>query len=215
LLLYYNVVDVPSLRALAKLLVPFLMSRRDALKAYMEASAKATIQASDKTKALWKEREMQAEELLLVYATAEKDDGVLSEEERSKRSSFLKTSWDYWHVKLRKVLVALDKEMLGPFALGDQVSIADMHLAPWLARIVKLSGGSASDDGDTIVAKLEARVGDNFAFTKDFTSTNVPDLKEDPELVTKPGTKRVKLAAFWDEMKLRPSWNGVYGEGLF
>lgn len=89
-----------------------------------------------------------------------------------------------------------------------------MHLGPWLARIASLAGSVASDNGDTIVAKIEARVGDGFAFSKDFLSTIVPDLDADPTLVPMPGAKRVKLAAFWDEMKLRPSWIKVYGESL-
>lgn len=97
---------------------------------------------------------------------------------------------------------------------GDQISITDLHLGPWLARIAFLSGGLASDTGDAIVTKIEQRVGDNFALPKDFQTFISPDLNADPSLTITPGAKRAKLAAFWDEMKMRPSWKKVYGDKL-
>lgn len=89
-----------------------------------------------------------------------------------------------------------------------------MHLAAWLTRLAVCCGASASDDGDAIIAQLEAKVGGNFAFPKDYQTTAVADAKVDPALAVTPGAKRVKLAAFWDEMKARPSWKKVYAAGL-
>ena len=91
----------------------------------------------------------------------------------------------------------------------------DLHLAPWLARLAFLCGCSATDSGDAVVSKLEARVGDGLTFPKDFQTMIAPDLKTDPTLATTPGAKRAKLAALWDEMTQRPGWKKVYSQGLF
>ena len=92
---------------------------------------------------------------------------------------------------------------------GDQISIVDLHLGPWLARIVTLCDGLPTDDGDTIVSKIEARIGDGFTLPKDFQTVVSPDLNTDPSLQITPGAKRVKLAVFWDEATRRASWNGT------
>lgn len=98
---------------------------------------------------------------------------------------------------------------------GDQISIVDLHLAPWLARVASLCDGLHTDSGDTIIAKIEARIGDGFVLPKTFQAVVAPDLTADPSLEITPGAKRVKLAAFWDEIKARSSWKKVYGEGLY
>ena len=98
--------------------------------------------------------------------------------------------------------------------LGDQISIVDLHLGPWLARIVTLCEGLPTDDGDTIISKIEASIGDGFTLPKDFQTVASPDLTTDPSLQITPGAKRTKLAAFWDEITRRASWKKVYGEGL-
>jgi len=63
-----------------------------------------------------------------------------------------------------------------------------LHLAGWLARVAKLAGGTNSDDGHTIVKKLEEHVGSEF--------------------------KGEKLSVFWDAVRERKSWQKVYGGGL-
>ena len=52
---------------------------------------------------------------------------------------------------------------------GDQLSVADLHLAAWLTRLAHLAGATAADDGNTVVAKIEAHVGSGFALPKDFS----------------------------------------------
>ena len=91
----------------------------------------------------------------------------------------------------------------------------DLHLGPWFARVAFLCGCFASDTGDTVVSKVEARIGESFAFPKEFQSLVAPDLKKDPTLATTPSAKRAKLSAFWDEMTQRPGWKKVYAQGLF
>lgn len=98
--------------------------------------------------------------------------------------------------------------------LGDQISIVDLHLGPWLARVASLCDGLHTDSGDTIIAKIESRIGDGFVLPKNYQSVISPDLAVDPSQEITPGAKRVKLAAFWDEMKERPSWKKVYADNL-
>jgi len=213
-LLYYNATSLPALRVAAQGLVPFLTSRRDALIGFITASQNAQVSASEKTRKLWETRKSQTEVLLAVYSAASKEDSELNAHDKAARSEFIRASGEYWHSHLKKAFLVLNKEMIGPFALGEQFSIADLHLAPWLARIAFLTGCSASESGDSVVAKLEARIGDNFTFPKDFIAMAAPDLNADPALAITPGAKRAKLAAFWDEMKIRPSWKKAYGDEL-
>lgn len=44
-------------------------------------------------------------------------------------------NWNY----TADVLSEIEKQIEGPFALGDQVSLADMHLIPWLARLFAIA----------------------------------------------------------------------------
>lgn len=81
-------------------------------------SQAAQIQASEKTRKLWESRKERAENLLEVFATAGKDDALLSSDEKAKRDEYLKKAKELWEVKVRKILVTLDREMVGPFALG-------------------------------------------------------------------------------------------------
>ena len=97
--------------------------------------------------------------------------------------------------------------------IGDQISIVDLHLGPWLARVAYLCGGLASDDGDTIIAKIETRVG--FVLPRSLEAVTVPlTVAEDPSLEITPGAKKSKLSILWDELKIRPSWKKVYGDAL-
>ena len=80
--------------------------------------------------------------------------------------------------------------------LGDQFSIADLHLAGWLARVVKLAGGTKDDNGETIVVKLEAHIGGGFVMPRG-------------------NVKQTKIGAFWDEVRERVGWKKVYADGLY
>lgn len=99
--------------------------------------------------------------------------------------------------------------------VGDQVSVADLHFGAWLARVVFLVGGTASDDGNTITSKLEARVGGGFSLPKDFSVAEARRRAGLPAKEDEAGeTRQSRFAAFWDAIKERPSWKKVYGEGL-
>lgn len=76
--------------------------------------------------------------------------------------------------------------------------MADLHLAAWLTRIAALSGAKATDDGNTVIAKLERHIEEGFTLPKE----------------TQPTGQQSKLAVFWDVVKERPSWKKVYADGL-
>jgi glutathione S-transferase len=80
----------------------------------------------------------------------------------------------------------------GRCGTGDQFSIADLHLAAWLCRIVWLAGGSAGDDGKTTVQKLGEAIGE--------------------ERVEE---RRTKIGTYWDQVRERESWKKVYGAVVF
>jgi hypothetical protein len=71
-----------------------------------------------------------------------------------------------------------------------------------------LAGGTAEDDGNTVVAKLETHIGNGFVLPKDFQAT-------DAQRTDSQQGYQSKLSAFWDAVKERPSWKKVYGNGLY
>ncbi|TDL28645.1 hypothetical protein BD410DRAFT_824311 [Rickenella mellea] len=213
-LAYHKATDVEMLKQAGPNLTAFLTTRRDAIARYISESAAAEISASDKTRKLWAEKKAEAEEYLSVFANTSKSDSDLPSNLKEKRDEFLKTSESLWSVKLKRVFVALDKELIGPFVLGDQLSVADVHLAAWLSRIAYMVGGTVTDTGDEILGKIERKISNGFTFPKDFQAPAVLESKVDPSLQVTPGAKRAKLAAFWDDMTARPSWKKVYADGL-
>ncbi|KAJ1018045.1 hypothetical protein NDA16_004914 [Ustilago loliicola] len=86
-----------------------------------------------------------------------------------------------------ETLAKLETEVQGPFALGDQISLADLHLVPWLARVAAVAGGKTGEDAlaalDGVLAEYGGKVGE-------------------------------KVRALWGAFLERPSFKDVYGEGL-
>jgi hypothetical protein len=69
-----------------------------------------------------------------------------------------------------------------------------------MTRLVTQVGGTSSDDGRTVVKKIEEHFGDVLVVPKDHQVG---------------GRKDSKLAMFWDAIKERPSWKKIYKTGLF
>jgi len=221
---YVNARDDASLLALAKEVLPSLQTRQATLVGYVTQAEKGEIRVSDKVKKLWAEKLEATNLILAVLLAAEKPESALDEQAKANRLAFFKTARQTWETNLGGMLTQLNKEMVGaytlgaqlflclwtsfhPFVTGDQFSIADLHLAGWLTRIVKLAGGTASDDGNTIVKKLEDHIGVGFKLPRDFVADQAKrDGGKD---------KQSKVAAFWDAVRERPSWRKVYAEGLF
>lgn len=93
------------------------------------------------------------------------------------------TSWK----NVVETLVKLERKIQGPFALGDQISLADLHLVPWIARVSAVAGGKTAEDAlvalDALLAQYGGKVGQ-------------------------------KVTVLWNEFSQRPSFSDVYGQGL-
>ncbi|KAH9486955.1 hypothetical protein JR316_0001021 [Psilocybe cubensis] len=205
---YVNARDDESLRALAKELVPSMKQRQKVLLEHLAEAEQGSARVSEKVKKLWADKLDAINVILAVLADAETAESDLGEEGRAQRQAFYKTARQAWETNLSQVMTQLSKEMVGPYTLGDQFSIADLHLAGWLTRVAKLAGGQSSDDGETIARKLEGHIGGGFRFARDFITEQARREKAAVE-------KGSKVGAFWDALRERASWKKVYREGLF
>ncbi|KAI5898526.1 uncharacterized protein SCHCODRAFT_02612356 [Schizophyllum commune H4-8] len=199
-LTYANARDEASLKTTAKELVPTLQGRKAALEKYLADARSETYHASEKTKAFWQAKLLATSVLLDIFLKAETPSADLDADSRAKREEFLKTAENLWSKSVASLLTRLDKEITGPLSGGDQLSIADLHIAGWLATLIRLAGGTNGLDGKAAVSKLEQHVGGGFTLPKEFKTA-------EDETIS-------KLAAFWDSMRERASWKKVYGDGL-
>ncbi|KAI0275089.1 hypothetical protein BC834DRAFT_850983 [Gloeopeniophorella convolvens] len=212
LLFYMNARDPAALRTAAPSIATFLRGRKEALEHYLAENETKEIRISEKTKVFWLEKKKATDDLLAAPGQAEKSDAELSEEGKKARAEYFENTKAAWEVGLALVLNKLNKELVGPFTLGDQISVADVHLAAWLHELVVLSGGSPLDNGSTAIAKLEAHVGGGFTFAKDAAPTaGLLGTGSDPTTPTLAATApKSKLAVLWDALKERPSWQRVF-----
>lgn len=87
-----------------------------------------------------------------------------------------------------ETLAKLETLVQGPFALGDQISLADLHLIPWLARIGAIASGLQGNKSDPL-GSLDGVLGAN-------------------------GKVGEKVRGLWAVFAERPSFKAVYGDGL-
>lgn len=212
-LLYMNARDNASLRELAQARLPMIKARCDALNELLADNEAAKIRVSEKTRQFWQLKKLATEKFLEVYAVAETPADALDGAAREKREIYFKNGIETWG-ELKHILLQLNQEIIGPYVLGDQLSLADLHLAAWLARLVMLSGGSISDDGNTAIGKLEAHITDGFSLQKDLSVAEARRRAGLPIPDPETSERQNRLAAFWDTIKERPSFKKVYTEGL-
>lgn len=228
---FMNARDDAALKALSESLKPLLVAKCDALDKLLEENKNAEVRVSEKTARFWEMKRVAVSMILDVLEDGEKSSEELDGDAKSKRNEYFKAATSAW-AGVKEVLVQLSSEIIGPFVLGesglppllyfcshtcgpgDQLSIADLHLAAWLARIAKLSGAQASDDGNTVVSKIEEHVGGGFKLTKDFSVAEARRRAGLPATNVPPTERQARFAAFWDAMKERPSWKKVYADGL-
>lgn len=89
-----------------------------------------------------------------------------------------------------KLLAELEGKVQGPFALGDQISLADLHLIPWLAGVGLVADAIAGSTGGDVVHAI------------------------DTVLAKHAGHVGPKLKALWTGFSERPSFQSVYGGKL-
>ncbi len=85
-----------------------------------------------------------------------------------------------------ETLAKLETKVQGPFALGDQISLADLHLVPWLARLAAVAGAKSEVEAvkslDKVLEGSGGKVGE-------------------------------KVKGLWEVFGERPSFKAVYGGG--
>ncbi|KAI0963625.1 hypothetical protein AcW1_000651 [Taiwanofungus camphoratus] len=202
-----------ALRTLAAARLPMLSARATALDALLADNAAAKIRVSDKTRVFWEAKRAAADGFLQVFRDAESPDGELGEDARRRRTEYFAAARKAW-AGLADVLLQLNAEIIGPYVLGDQLSLADLHLAAWLARLAQLAGASAADDGARATALLEAHAGTGLALPRDFAVAEARRRAGLPLLEGVPDAVQSRLAAFWDAVRERASWKRVYADGL-
>jgi len=198
MLMFFNARDGASLKTLAKNIVPVLTGRQKALAECISETEAGNIQASEKVKKFWRDKQGETEALLAVLLAADKEEAALDATGKTKRAEFFNQSKNAWEVAVKDTVLKLNKDIIGPYALGDQLSIADLSLAAWIRGVVMLAGGEAGDDGSVAIGKLEGYCG--CELPKDF---QLVDVRRKDAAVS-------KLAAFWDAMSERESWKKVY-----
>jgi len=187
-LVYVNAHDEASLRELAKKFLPSITAKRAALEKHLSDARAGRLQVSDKVVKLWEDKMAAQDKRHAVLSEADLLTSELTPEGKQRREEFFKLAAKAWEQDLKAVVMKLSKDMRGPFVLGDQFSVADVHLMAWVARVLHLSGATAEDDGCTAVAKLGNRVG----------------------LDGKLG----RLEEFWEAARGRRAWQKVYAAGL-
>ncbi|KAF8640490.1 hypothetical protein AX17_000153 [Amanita inopinata Kibby_2008] len=201
-----NAYDEVSLQELAAQILPGVSSKRGALEKNLEGGRNGTLHVSEKVVKLWQERKERLDTIYDVLTDASRVASDLTPGAKKKREEFLSCAKNAWEVNLKEVVLKINDEIIGPFTLGDQYSIADVHLAAWLARVMKLAKVEVGDEGNAAIAKLEKRIG-----SEGFLAQN-----------SKWGTaegddgraQETKLGTFWNAVKGRESWKRVYKEGL-
>ncbi|KAJ7786284.1 hypothetical protein B0H16DRAFT_1489923 [Mycena metata] len=193
-----NARDSASLKTLASKILPQLVGRQKALKECISEAEAGKIQASEKVKKFWRDKEAEMAVLLAVLGAADKEESALDSDEKAKRAEFFAKATGAWNA-VKDALVKVNKELIGPYALGDQLSLVDISLAAWVRSVVLLAGAAPGDDGSTAVGKLEGFVG--IGLPKDFQVVDVR--RQETAAVS-------KLGGFWDAMSERASWKKTF-----
>ncbi|PCH33676.1 hypothetical protein WOLCODRAFT_22163 [Wolfiporia cocos MD-104 SS10] len=212
-LLYLNARNEAALQELSRERLQTLSARRDAVAQLLTDNESAKIRVSEKTRQFWELKRVAIEKFLDVYQAADKPTSALDDAAKTKREAYFSDATTAW-AGLQGVLIELNQEIIGPYVLGDQLSIADLHLAPWLARLVKLSGGTIADDGNIAVGKLEEHVSVGFSLPQDVAVTESRRRAGLPIPDPESSERQNRLAAFWDAIKERPSFKKVYADDL-
>ncbi|PFH54456.1 hypothetical protein AMATHDRAFT_52046 [Amanita thiersii Skay4041] len=202
-----NAHDDVSFQELAKEVLPGILSTCQTLEKYLEDAQSGRIHVSEKVIKLWQDKKSTLDSLHTVLADGDVPESKLTTDGKVERAKFLENAAKAWETDLKEIVTKINKEIIGPFVLGDQFSIADVHLAAWLTRVLKLSGVTVSDDGESAIKKLEKRMKAEKLLPRNSKSGENGETKGEEE--------ETKLGCFWEEIEKRGSWRWVYGNGLY
>ncbi|GAA5830858.1 hypothetical protein JCM11251_001099 [Rhodosporidiobolus azoricus] len=153
----------------------FLKGRQEALERY----AKEVGDSDPKLKEFYQKKIAENGGLLAMY------------EGKQDSTEFQKTGQQLWQ-NIGKTLSILERKFDGdaPFLVGDQISLADIHVASWLARILAAAGATSVSDIPSALSKLESNLPS-------------PNNKIGP-----------KLSKWTEEVFQRESFKELYSEGF-
>jgi hypothetical protein len=122
MLKFINARDSASLKTLATKVVPFLVGRQKALTECISETEAGKIQVSEKVKKFWADTQGETQQLLAVLLAADK--AVLDSTDKTKRDEFFAKAKTAWEVTVKDAVVKLNKDIIGPFALGMCAALA-------------------------------------------------------------------------------------------
>jgi len=114
-----NAWDHESLKGLARARVPALTGRQTTLSRCLSEAESEKIHVSEKVKSFWRDKKAVIDEQLDVLLEAEESEDELDEEGKKKREAFLAKAIEAWQVSLADILRKVNKEMVGPYTLGE------------------------------------------------------------------------------------------------
>ncbi|KAJ7225537.1 hypothetical protein GGX14DRAFT_639472 [Mycena pura] len=199
ILAFINAQDDVTLKTFATNITPAIAGRQKALAECLSDAEAGKIVASAKVKNFWREKQIETEQLLAVLLVADKEEAALESADKTRRAEFFIKAKAAWGVKVKGACVKLNQEIIGPYALGDQLSTADVSLAAWMRKVVILAGGTAGNDGATAISTLESYIG--FTLAKNYQAVDARE--KEVAMVS-------KLEAFWQAMSSRSSWKKMY-----
>ena len=122
------------------------------------------------------------------------------------------------YAKLALAIDLLEKKLLkGPYALGDQMSLADVHLMAWFARIVSVAEQKAQVAGTASIASSGAAVSGASTASGPAKDLEALELLLKSDACSASGASCVlgpKVKAYWQALQVRPSFQQIYKDGL-
>ncbi|KAF8525149.1 hypothetical protein BU17DRAFT_41979 [Hysterangium stoloniferum] len=149
--------------------------------------------APDIFKRVWEKHLAENSFIIRVYEAADKPSSELNALQLEEREAFFRRSIQVW-TTVNDILARVEAEMVGPYVLGDQLALVDLHLGAWLSRLFYVSAAEPEALGDTMKSAFS-----NLEKMQGHTDDRALNLGP-------------KIRDFWHTLKQRDSWHKVYDE---
>lgn len=167
-----------------------LNARYTSLQAIMDAEPDAPAKVKD----TWAQKMVLLKGVNSLFRDASKEESELTEEEKEAREAHFILGNAIWQAEFRRLTATLEKEMVGPLCLGDQLSLADLYLTPYMTRLVVLAGGDGTPEGILSLSH----------YANQYLPATMTKWEVGP-----------KLKTWWATMIEQSCWKKVYGNGIF
>jgi len=171
----------------------YIKNRAAALKTYVEEVQSGSFEVvggrTEKVLSFLKTQEDANKALLDIFSSPSTPS--------DQRSAFIALSAKAYAEQIPHILSQLDAEIIGPYSLGDHLSLADLYVTSWLSRLISSVGGTISD-ADGGLQNVEEEVNKARAGSSEGTFMI-----------------GVKVKGLWKEITARDSFKKVYKDGLY